>query len=303
MKKFFELLFLKCVYSSGNSKIINQFLPELENIKGIDACTELVQRIDPYIAPSRIKSAKEKALKSYYSILDDPSIQVTTILDDDYPKRLNDLRYRRPVILFARGNVDLLRSDTLSVVGTRHPSLYSEAVEKRIVKNVIEHSGRTIVSGLALGCDRIAHETALYFKANTMAVLPSGLNVITPAKHKPLAKAILDSNGCIISEYEPNSKARNNTYVERDSIMAALGDGTFVMECAVKSGTMHTVDAAVDMQRKIACFMKKDAPADEYSGNRYMLEEYEAEAIYDTNELQKYLDTLPKDIDKKTEGK
>ena len=49
--------------------------------------------------------------------------------------------------------------------------------------------------------------------------------------------------------------------------------------------------------------MKKDAPADEYSGNRYMLEEYEAEAIYDTNELQKYLDTLPKDIDKKTEGK
>ena len=71
----------------------------------------------------------------------------------------------------------------------------------------------------------------------------------------------------------------------------------------MRSGTMHTVDAAVDMQRKIACFMKKDAPADEYSGNRYMLEEYEAEAIYDTNELQKYLDTLPKDIDKKTEGK
>ena len=301
MKKYLELLFLKSISGYGNSKIINQYLPALENIEGIDSCVELVQRTDPSVTTTRIKAAKEKAINSYYSTLDDLDIRVMTIFDDDYPKRLRDMRYRKPVIIYARGNADLIRSDTLSVVGTRRPSLYSETVEKRIVKKAIEHTNRTIVSGLALGCDKIAHETALYFKANTIAVLPSGINVITPAKHKSLAEAILNSNGCIVSEYEPNSKAKTATYVERDAIIAALGDGTFVMECAVKSGTMHTVDAAISMRRKIACFMKKDASDGEYIGNRYIVNEYEAEAIYDTNELEKFLDTLPKEIDKKDE--
>ncbi len=98
--------------------------------------------------------------------------------------------------------------------------------------------------GLALGCDKIAHETAVNLGKKTIGVLPSGVNVITPAANKGLAERIIETGGCLISEYEPDAGVTKATYVERDAVIAALSDATVVIECGVRSGTMHTVDAA-----------------------------------------------------------
>lgn len=294
MNKFRELLFLKSIKGYGNSKIIHYYLSELSSVEGIDDCVEMVKRLDSSVSEAKIESAKARSQEIYDKVVDDPSIHVTTLFDDDYPSRLNDMKHRRPVFLYARGNIELLNSDTISVVGTRHPSELSEISEKRIVQKVLDSTQRTIVSGLALGCDRIAHEAALYFNAYTIAVLPSGINVITPAKNRPLAEEILTKNGCIVSEYEPNAKVNKSTYVERDAIIAALGDATLVVECAEDSGTMHTVRAAVDLRRKLACYCAKDETKGDYSGNRYMISEYESVPIRDSADLIPFLATLPR---------
>ena len=111
-----------------------------------------------------------------------------------------------------------------------------------------------VVSGLALGCDKIAHEATVDEGKATIAVLSSGVNIVTPASHKNLAKSILATGGCLISEYETNVKANRSYFVERDAIVAALSDVTFVVECDVKSGTMHTVDAASEYKRRLSCY-------------------------------------------------
>lgn len=104
-----------------------------------------------------------------------------------------------------------------------------------------------------MGCDKIAHETTALAGKKIVAVLPSGVNVITPTSHKKLANSIIETRGCLLSEYEPNANVTRFTYVERDAVIAALSDATMVIECDVKSGTMHTVDAAEQMKRKLAC--------------------------------------------------
>lgn len=91
-----------------------------------------------------------------------------------------------------------------------------------------------VVSGLALGCDKIAHEATVDKGKATIAVLPSGVNIVTPASHKNLAKSILATGGCLISEYEPNVKANRSYFVERDAIVAALSDVTLIDKIAEK---------------------------------------------------------------------
>ena len=95
---------------------------------------------------------------------------------------------KRPLILYVKGDAKALSAPNIAVVGTRHPSEWSQKVEMRLVKKILELSDRVVVSGLALGCDKIAHETTVLEEKATIAVLPSGVNIITPASHKNLAK-------------------------------------------------------------------------------------------------------------------
>lgn len=292
MKKLLELLFLKNIKGFGNVTINKKYVSLLEPVSTLEECIRLVEDNEEKVSSVDISKAREIAEKKYQEIIDDLTLSVITIFDDEYPEKLKNLQDKKPVILYAKGNIAILSQPNIAIVGTRKPSEWSMKVEGRLVQKILELSGRTIISGLALGCDKIAHETTVLAGKKTVAVLPSGVNVITPTSHKKLANSIIETGGCLLSEYEPNAKVTRSTYVERDAVIAALSDATMVIECDVKSGTMHTVDAAEQMKRKLACYYIDDVSKGKYGGNELMIKEKGAVKITDTEELALFLEQL-----------
>ncbi len=292
MKKFKELLFLKNLKGIGKATIYRRYWDALQKTESEKELVDIVRERESGISESDILKAMEVADKIYALVSKDPELQVITVLDEIYPIRLNAMKDKRPLILYAKGNTDILNQPNIAIIGTRKPSQWSQAVEKRIVGKILELSNRVIVSGLALGCDKIGHETTVKNGQSTVAVLPSGVNVITPASHKSLAADIVNNNGCLLSEYEPGVAATKSSYVERDAIVAALSDGTFVIECDVKSGTMHTVRFAQEFLRMLACYKCDNPSKGNYAGNDYMLHSMDAVGVADTEDLEMFLDKL-----------
>lgn len=109
----------------------------------------------------------------------------------------------------------------------------------------------TIVSGLALGIDSLAHKLALDLKLATVAVLPAGVDKIYPASHQALAERILENGGLLLSEYGPGTRIYKNSFVERNRIISGLSQAVFVPEAAHKSGSLHTANFALDQGREV----------------------------------------------------
>lgn len=292
MEKFRELLFLKQIKGIGNARINNKYISFLEKTSSFDECVRFVKNNEEKITDLDIEFAIRSTQKKCEYIDSLKDVHVITRFDSLYPKGFDDLGAKKPVILYAKGNVNALQEKNIAIVGTRTPSEWSSKVEELMVKKILELSNRVIVSGLALGCDRIAHEVAVKENAKTVAVLPSGVNVITPAAHKQLAKDILENNGCLISEYEPDAKVTKSTYVERDALVAALSEAVVVIECGEKSGTMHTVSYAERMKRRLACYYSLIQNRGNYSGNELMLKTKGAKKITDTNDLILFLSKI-----------
>ncbi|MBU1046414.1 DNA-processing protein DprA [Patescibacteria group bacterium] len=140
----------------------------------------------------------------------------------------------------------------LTVVGSRKYSQYGKEVCEKLIAGLKGYD-ITIVSGLALGIDAIAHNSALENRLNTMAVPGSGLDrkVLYPKSNLPLAEKILKSGGTLLSEYEPNQGAAPWTFPQRNRIMAGLAKATLVIEATEKSGTLITARLALDYNREL----------------------------------------------------
>ena len=154
---------------------------------------------------------------------------VVAIGDDDFPAHRGSVKNsERPIFLFYKGDLSLLsaKSKNIAVIGLLNPTKEIEIAERKLVSGLVEN-GAVIVSGLALGCDSIAHMQALDSKGKTVAILPSPLNDIMPAKNKDLAKHIVESGGLLISEYltAPKSKMElSGRYQERDRLQALFSN-------------------------------------------------------------------------------
>lgn len=295
MNKFYELLFLKQLKGVGNSTINRKYISQMKDINGIEECIKLVKQYETKLTSFDIERARRNAEEKYKALIDLLDIEIITLFDEKYPKQLMDLKDKKPVILYVKGNQSLLKQKSIAVVGTRKPSVWSKKVEQKLINKITSISDMVIVSGLALGCDRIAHETTVQVKAKTIAVLPSGVNIITPSSNKKLAQDILDNGGCLVSEYEPNAKVTKSTYVERDAVIAALTKATMVIECGEKSGTMHTVNAAESMRRDLACYYIEDPSKGQYKGNEFIIKMKGATKVSDTEELTEFLDAIGKE--------
>ncbi len=291
MNKFREILFLKSIKGIGKNAIYTKYWNDLKTSDGIGDLIKKIEEKETKLSESDIREAAWKAEKLSSEIENDSNITVITVMDDEYPTKLNVMGNKRPLVLYIKGNAEALNMDNIAVVGTREPSEWSMKVEANLVRKILDLSDRAIVSGLALGCDRIAHETAVNEKKVTIAVMPCGVNIITPASHKQLALDIISTGGCLVSEYEPNVKAFKTYFVERDAIVAALTDVTLVVECGIKSGTMHTVEAAHEYGRPIACYFPKDMSKGAYAGNEYMVKEKRAVKVSNTEDLIRLLAT------------
>lgn len=184
-------------------------------------------------------------------ILVQEKITIITPEDETYPPLLKQT-FDPPFCLFVRGTLELTNQYPIAVVGTRKCSTYGTQITQEIVTGLAQH-GLTIVSGLALGIDGIAHNATLQSGGTTIAVLGSGINRhhIYPAVHKQLAERIIEKNGAIISEYPPGSLPSKFTFPRRNRIIAGMTLGTLVIEAADKSGALITSSYALDHGREI----------------------------------------------------
>ncbi|MFM2415076.1 MAG: hypothetical protein RI911_769, partial [Candidatus Parcubacteria bacterium] len=157
-----------------------------------------------------------------------------------------------PEHLWVRGELPSSELIYLSVVGSRKISSYGKQVIEHIVGGLAQYP-ICIVSGLALGVDAYAHEMALKHHLKTIAVPGSGLsdNALYPRSHLSLAKRIVDSGGCLLSEFEPEFKATPWSFPMRNRIMAGMSHGTLIIEAREKSGTLITARLTTDYNREL----------------------------------------------------
>lgn len=283
-----ELLFLKELKGMGNATINKDYANIISFKNDPEEFFSFMLKNSKKYSRIELELAMENAKRSINYLEGLKDTKVITIFDDTYPKKLASLGNKKPVVLYLRGNMDLLNSDSIAVIGTREPSEHTKNMEEQFVKRLVTYHNVTVVSGLALGCDKIAHEVTLDNSGYTLAVLPSGFNKITPKSNKVLADRILANNGLLMTEYAPDADASKYTFVDRDAIIAAISHGTLVMQCGIKSGTMHTVDAAVKIKRRIACYAGM-LNMDIYDGNRIMIDDKGSEMVNSDAELELFV--------------
>ena len=154
-----------------------------------------------------------------------------------------------PIALTAKGNVDLLERRAISIVGTRNPTAYGNRVASEMAANFVDREW-VVVSGGAYGIDSAAHKGALIAEGETIAVLASGLDVIYPAGNGKLFEEIAET-GLLISEYMPDTPALPHRFLNRNRLIAAIGEGTMVVEAAFRSGSIRTASDAQALNRVV----------------------------------------------------
>lgn len=200
------------------------------------------------------------AAKSIYEDLRNPSIRqqicdeisnfkIITIVDESYPPVLNTIK-DAPLVLYAAGDTSLLElSPAISVIGTRKPS--PEAIPKmRLIVKPLVKEGWVIVSGMARGIDSLSHRMALQNNGKTIAVLGGGFHHIYPKENLSLFRQLIEK-GLVLSEYPPDRRPEKYHFPERNRIISGLGFGTLVIEAMERSGTLITVDQALDQGREV----------------------------------------------------
>jgi DNA processing protein len=170
------------------------------------------------------------------------------ITDPRYPELLRQI-FDPPIVLFARGNVNLLRSAAFAMVGTRRPTPYGLAVSERLSGD-LARAGLTIVSGMARGIDSASHRGTLAAGGNTIAVLGCGVDIVYPSENKKLAAEIVEK-GLIISEFPMGSVAFPQNFPIRNRVIAGISVGLLVVEGAQYSGSAITAKLALDQGKDI----------------------------------------------------
>ena len=201
-------------------------------------------------ASLRTAAAWETAFATAEQTLEDShrhQAAVLTASDPQYPEWLRAIP-DRPPILYLKGQLRPGRR-YVACIGTREPSRFGEEVTRRIGAFLGERDW-SIVSGLALGVDTLAHRAALEVQAHTVAVLANGLDAVYPKKNSVLASEILERGGALVSEQPFGSPAIPRNLVQRDRLQSGMSAGTIVMQTDVKGGSMHTVRFTL-LQRRL----------------------------------------------------
>ena len=189
--------------------------------------------------------------QSFDAIIDDMlrhEVYAVTWFSPDYPDSLRDIP-DPPYVLFCKGDAKLFATDCLAVIGTRKVSSYGRRIAKDFTAILSEYF--TIVSGLAYGVDAIAHETTLDEQGKTIAVLGGGLLNVYPAANQGLADRIVANGGLLVSEYGLRAIPMAYNFPHRNRIVSGLSRGVLVCQAPAKSGTLSTVDLALDQGRDI----------------------------------------------------
>lgn len=220
-----------------------------------------------------IESKNEKILNYHIKYMKENNIDIIHICEKSYPQILKQI-YDVPVSLYIRGNKEILNGKNIGIVGCRECTDYGKKAAKYFAYNLSKEKSVNIVSGLAKGVDSYAHWGAV--EANiecekfencgekqnscgklnincgkTIAVLGNGLDMIYPKENIELANEIIRSGGAIISEYPCGTKPDKMNFPARNRIISGMSQGIIVIEAKEKSGTLITVDFALEQGRDV----------------------------------------------------
>lgn len=170
-------------------------------------------------------------------------------VDTNYPKQLQSIN-SMPPLLFVRGNLNIVHSMQLAIVGSRNPTPSGQKISWQFAAE-LSAAGLTITSGLALGIDAASHRGALSIGSETVAVLGSGPDVIYPHCHHLLALEILDKEGAVISEFPPGTPPKATHFPQRNRIVSGLSEGVLVVEATLRSGSLITAHLAAEQGREV----------------------------------------------------
>lgn len=163
---------------------------------------------------------------------------IIKITDNIYPKRLLDIK-NPPKQLYVEGNTELLNNNSLAIVGSRKCTSYGIKYAKEFASKISKNN-ITIVSGLAIGIDTIAHEFSKDSIGRTIAVVGCGLDQIYPKANEELFNQILENDGCIISEHPNGTRVDTKNFPKRNRIISGISMGVLVIEAKYRSGSTIT---------------------------------------------------------------
>ena len=213
-----------------------------EELKQIDG-------IGDKLAEEILKQEYREKLDEIQEKMKKERIELITLQDEAYPENLRHL-YDKPISLYVQGDKSILNEFSLAMIGCRENSNYGKKVATAIGKGLAKRNIITI-SGLARGIDSISHRATIEENGKTIAVIGSGIDCIYPKENTSLAKEIVEKGGAIVSEYPLETKAERMNFPARNRIISALSSGVIVIEAKKKSGTMSTVDFALEQGKMV----------------------------------------------------
>lgn len=195
-----------------------------------------------------LEKRKSVDLALIWSQIEANHAALLTWADEEYPRRLKQID-NPPPVLYQRGNLTSVDDWAVAVVGTRRISPYGRQVAE-MIGNFLARNGVTVVSGLALGVDTIAHRAALDAGGRTIAILGSGVDNIYPAQNRSLAAKIMEQ-GAVISDYALGTPPDRGNFPARNRIISGMSLATVVVEAGEKSGALITARFAADQGREV----------------------------------------------------
>ena len=199
----------------------------------------------------------------HISYMEKNNIDIISIEDENYPQNLKKI-YDFPFSLYIKGNKDILNNKGIAIIGCRQASNYGKKVAEYFGYN-LSKIGVNIISGLAKGVDSYSHigncqallENSypntynLKLCGKPIAVVGNGLDIVYPAKNRKLEEKIIQLGGCILSEYPIGTKPQKMNFPARNRIISGISAGVVVVEAKQKSGTLITVDFALEQGRDV----------------------------------------------------
>jgi len=208
----------------------------------------LAAGLDAKTAAALMKARRTLDLDAELERVERAGVRLVTRDDAGYPAALAQIP-APPPLLYVRGQISAVDDWSVAVVGTRSPTTYGREATRRIVGELAA-AGVSVVSGLAIGIDTIAHAVALEVGGRTIAILASGMDQVYPERNRALAEQI-EANGALLSEFPLGTKPTPQLFPVRNRIISGLSLATLVVEAGVKSGALITVRYALEQGRDV----------------------------------------------------
>jgi len=231
-----------------SSRLLKRFeSPEViirANLSQLESCN-----LPAPVAQSILKKQSfPRAEKELAAIRNIPNCTLINWTDPEYPQTLLQI-YDPPVLLYVRGDPQILNHPCISIVGTRRPTLYGTQMAERIGRDLAAR-GLVILSGLARGIDAIGHQGALAARGLAIGILGTGIDVCYPKENKKLYEKVLE-RGAILSEFPTRTHPAPENFPVRNRIVAGMPLGVVVVEGAEHSGSLITARLAMEFGREV----------------------------------------------------